>query len=216
MGEPKKTPMPLLAQAPNFALPAFKPPVVTRPVTSPTAPQAAPIEEGLAIATGENRDKIVRRRMPLDAFDRPDAKLEHFYRYWLEKRGDLIAPQRKAIDVIDLRQLLGMLHVIETAGREPGGYLYRLFGSESRIAGGAKLDQRTVDQFPSQAMRQALREDYAEVVATATPLRQHIVAQLDYVRFSYSRLIVPLSEDGASITSLMVSVVRRSFADLKL
>jgi hypothetical protein len=210
--------MPLLAEAP----PVSYAPLVAKSIAPAAqalanAPPLAPAADApIAVATGVNRDKIMRRQMPLDTFDRGDAKLEHFYRYWLDKKGDRLAPQRKAVDVIDLRQLLGMLHVIETAGREPGDYVYRLFGSESRIAGGAKLDQRTVNQFPSQAMQTALREDYAQVVASATPLLQHIVAQIDYIRFSYSRLIVPLSEDNSSISSLMVSVVRRPFADLAL
>lgn len=207
--------MPLLAQAsPQFIPPMAAPAAAPTPAAQPAAhvPPLAPV----SVSTGPNGDKIIRRSMPLDAFDRGDAKLEHFYRYWLSKKGDLIAPTRKSVDVIDLRQLLGMLHVIETADREPGQYMYRLFGSESRIAGGTKLDQRTVDQFPSEAMQRALREDYADVVVSAKPLRQHIVAQIDYIRFSYSRLIVPLSEDGVTISSLMVSVVRRPFADLKL
>jgi hypothetical protein len=86
----------------------------------------------------------------------------------------------------------------------------------SRINNGESYTGRGIADHPSEVYRRMAIEDYGAVAFTGTPAYHHVVALLDFVRYSYSRLILPLADDGRHVNMLMSGIVKRHFDDLRI
>lgn len=162
-------------------------------------------------------DQVIRRRMPTATFTPGDEKLKFMFDYWISKRLAGLLPTRRDIDILDLRPMVGGIHLIDAATRDPADYVFRVTGAvSSRVGGGTNYANKPIISVPSDAYRQSLIEDYGAVAFTGTAAYHHIVALLDFIKYSYSRLILPLADDGRRVNMLLVGVVKRPFEDLRL
>ncbi len=158
-------------------------------------------------------DVVKRRRLPLTGFAPEDAKLLEAYGYWESRRRDGLLPARKDIDVLDLRPLMGWMHLVDTSDKDPNNYSFRLFGSSVRMDGSRNYQNLRIGDYYSKPYRETLIEDYGSVVFTGVPALHQVVALLNYLKYSYVRLILPLADDGRTVNMLLVCINKRTFTD---
>ena len=180
--------------------------------TGRIAMSAVPVLPDLA----EAPDVVKRRAVPIKDIAKEDDKLLHVYRYWDAKRKSGLLPARRDIDIVELRPVVGTTHIIDVASKDPGKYKFRLYGTGVRQVEQKLPSQFLLESLKSRAYRDALKEDYSAVVFSGSPAYHQVVAMLDYVTYSYSRLILPLAEDGREVNMLMVCINARKFNDFKL
>jgi len=163
---------------------------------------------------GEAADVVKRRRLPLSEIAPEDDKLAQALAYWQSKRRSDLLPSRKDIDIIDLRPLIGFMHVVDVLDAAAGRFKFRLHGTRVRL--GQSFSDNVVENISSKAMRDAAIEDYQSVCFTGVPCYQHVVALVDFIQYSYSRLILPMATDGRAVDGLILCINARKFPDFAL
>ncbi len=171
---------------------------------------------GTTATLSDDRDVVKRRRLSLAEIPPEDHKLSFVLDYWRAKCRDGLLPARQDIDVIDLRPVIGRTHLIDVAAEDPAQYRIRLYASLTRLERGDDLTNSAIGAYPSVPFRLSLMEDYNGVALTGVPAYHQVVARLDYVPFSYSRLILPLAKDGRMVNLLLVCINPRPFPDLTI
>lgn len=161
-------------------------------------------------------DIVLRRPQPLSLLPTADPELNQVYQYWATCRSDGLLPKRKDIDVLQLKPVLGHTHLVDVSAQDPADYRYRLYGSKVRLNRFSNYTNTRLGDLPSVTYRNALIDDYSAVAWSGTPLYQNVVARVQSVRYSYSRLLLPLAEDGRRVNMLMVSTHDRLFPDLDI
>jgi hypothetical protein len=106
--------------------------------------------------------------------------------------------------------------MVDVGAEDPMQYRFRVYGTSVRQVVQQDSAEILLGACPSKALREAAIEDYTAVVFSGTPAYHQIVALIDYVTYSYSRLILPLAEDGRRVNMLMVCINARRFPDLTL
>lgn len=162
----------------------------------------------------EAADVVKRRRLPLSDFAAEDDKLAQALAYWQSKRQNGMLPSRRDIDVVDLRPLIGFMHLVDVVDAAGGQFKFRLHGTRVRL--GQSFSENVVEKFSSKTMRDATIEDYQSVCFTGVPCYQHIVALVDFIQYSYSRLILPMASDGRTVDALMICINARKFSDFSI
>lgn len=126
--------------------------------------------------------------------------------YWSKKCGGRFAPARQDIAPQDITALLPriMLADVVRDGSGAAGFRYRLSGTGIAQAHGFDLTGKTpLDLEPPQYGR-LVAGHYLEAVEGRRPLAHIIALQTDRKARSYARIILPLSDDGESVTMLMI------------
>lgn len=164
--------------------------------------------------TDDTTDVVKRRRLPLSEFALEDNKLAQALAYWESKRRNGLLPSRREIDIVDLRPLIGFMHLVDVVDAAAGQFKFRLHGTRVRI--GQSFSENIVERFSSKTMRDATIEDYQSVCFTGVPCYQQIVALVDFIQYSYSRLILPMASDGRTVDALMICINARKFPDFSI
>jgi hypothetical protein len=187
-----------------------------------TAPLSEPRDAGGAPTLADHRDVVRRRRLALSEIPREDQKLVDVLQYWTSKRRNDLLPAREDIDIMVLRPVLGRTHLIDVTAEDPADYRIRLYGTMTRVVSSGRLDNPNnptnlrLGSYPSEPYRKALMEDYHTVCLTGVPCYQQVVANIDYIAYSYSRLILPMAQDGRKVDTLMVCINPRKFSDFTI
>jgi len=145
-----------------------------------------------------------------------DPELNLVFEYWNSCRRDGLLPRRKDIDVLQLKPVLGHTHLLDVSAQDPADYRYRLYGSKVRFDRFRNLTNTRVGDVPSPLYKKTLIEDYSSVTWSGTPLYHHMVVRVQSIRYSYSRLLLPLAEDGRKVNMLIVCTRDRVFPDLSV
>ena len=154
-------------------------------------------------------DCVRRARLRLADIASFDPPLADLLAYWQGKRGDRPMPAKRDIDPLDLRKALGRIHIVETAGRTPLEFRYRLWGSDVSYERGRDFTDTTVGEAEPAIYRDAVAADYFTAVSTGAPAYQEVEAQLDFLTYRYGRLLLPLSDDGRTVSHLLVCIHER-------
>jgi hypothetical protein len=159
------------------------------------------------------RDGFVRRRLPLweDQQDR-HADLMLIYRHWEQLRPTGLLPKRNEFDLNKLKPVMAATSLIDVAGDEPADYTIRLLGREIHPA--MSLPRQRLGDLPSPGFRDMLMRDYYACKSSGVPMYHDIVARIDYLTWSYARLILPFARDGRNVDELMVCSVALEFPEL--
>ncbi|WP_341704436.1 PAS domain-containing protein [Ferrovibrio sp.] len=136
-----------------------------------------------------------------DKIDEED--LRGLYRYWLSKKTSRFPPPRSSINPTELPRLLPMMFVIEVDHGQQR-FRYRLAGQQVEDLVQTRLHGLWLDE----ALRSPLREFFDEGFCIAAFERKvhyrcntlHLAGR-PYIR--YSRLLLPLSDDGERIDHLL-------------
>lgn len=129
-------------------------------------------------------------------------KLSTLLELWHAKRGARRMPARADFDVLELREWLGHLHLIEVVdgGRD---FHHRIYGTELAIAFDMDLTGKGMSALPD-GVREQVLQHYAHVCGSGEPL---VVDDDPAVRSAVARvekLILPLSSDGATVDRLLI------------
>lgn len=125
--------------------------------------------------------------------------------YWKSKKSDLVAPPRAAIDPIEMPQLLPrvMLVDVENVAGSEAEFRYRLSGTGIRAVHGYDPTRLRPSELTPRIYGQLIDAHYRAAVAARQPLAHVIVVITNMKQRSYARIILPLSNDGATINMLM-------------
>jgi hypothetical protein len=135
------------------------------------------------------------------------------YRYWLAKRGSRAMPARRDIDAADIPALLPYLGIVDKVA---GQVRYRLVGSDIVRQYGRELTGSLVGSHLRNAPEAVakLRAIGERVFITAHPI--FITGQYETECGSVhnsSALILPLSDDGATVNMLAYTRIARFSLD---
>jgi len=132
------------------------------------------------------------------------GSLASFYALWLRHAGERPYPARADFDVMELREWLPWLHLVELL---PDGDLrYRVFASESARRVGTELTGRRFSEFRDGMPRAAAAElEYRSSLESGRPLAFYIPEIIQEARqLGYRRLQLPLGEYPQSPNMLFV------------
>jgi hypothetical protein len=143
-------------------------------------------------------------------------RVQEIYVYWNCIRGERAMPSRSDFDPVDVpRHLAGILLIDVEGPREGGGglYRYRVVGECEVASRGHNPTGRLVHEgFYGPSLDSVLSE-YDFVLAHRAPLFAPLDFQDERGRWvSELSIILPLSEDGMSVSQLLVYSERRAEA----
>jgi hypothetical protein len=133
--------------------------------------------------------------------------LKQILAYWLEKKGDRIAPTRADIDPAEIKALLPYVGLADVQ-RDPLRFRYRLIGTNVTDGYGRELTGQFLDEVDLNKHEREIVEEYKRVVECCEP----ICATWEYSRadgrhIRYERLALPLSSDGKTVDMLFGGIV---------
>lgn len=139
--------------------------------------------------------------------DLNDPRLVRLRAYWdgLKRGGRL--PSRDDIDPSDLVPVLPVMFLIDVLA--PGGYRYRLVGTEVVAGMGYDMTGQLVSRAYAGPDWNEIRKDYEFVVENRRPCLtiNDVTLRPVNLRKVYRRLLLPLAADGETVDILMGAVV---------
>lgn len=143
----------------------------------------------------------------LDLASADYPELSRVLAYWNRQRGDRFAPRRADIDPADMVESLSRITLSDVLRAGPGedglDFRYRLTGTEICTTHWRDPTGEAPRDMRPPAYGALLHAHYIEAVRRRAPML-HLIAlsMIDKAR-SYVRLMLPLSEDGTTVTMLM-------------
>ena len=145
---------------------------------------------------------------PTIAAPESNPRLQAVLRYWLARCDGPKLPARRAIDPIDLKPHLPNLLLVDVS-RDPLRFRYRLFGTGLVALYKHEMTGKYVDEIKSDSFRAAATRAYEEVIDRCAPVFSALAFVVDDYRIKYDRLLMPLAEDGRTVSMVMGAIVRR-------
>ena len=134
------------------------------------------------------------------------ADLQRLLAYWHEWRGARAFPCRADIEPIDLRFMLDRITLVEIHGDVDRRYKLRLVGSWWAQKFGVEGTGTWLEDWPNPTQRQATLESYETLIAR----RRLILITRDGIAddnvLNFELLLLPFSEDGLQISSIVVGI----------
>ncbi len=120
-------------------------------------------------------------------------------------------PARADVDPAELRENLGRIHLLDVEG--PETFRYRVYGSRVTNPDATDMTGRTTRDYRDQSFGALVTRHYAECVGARRPRCHAIRATLDTAPYEYTRMSLPLSDDGETVTMILVGTVRHTVPD---
>jgi hypothetical protein len=162
----------------------------------------------------QSTDAVRRRARPLDGIPPADRTLAEAYSYWSRVRPGGLLPARRDINIAEFCPLVGAMHLVDASSATAEDYRFRVYGSKAPTETAPDFGAQRLGDVKSEIYRRSVIEDYRTVVLTGVPAYHQIAAKIDLDVHTYSRLILPLADDGRRVTMLIVCTNSRSFDDL--
>lgn len=164
---------------------------------------------------------------PVDA---RDQRLQRLFRYWQEKSGSRLFPDRADLDPADFPYILGYVTLVDivvdhveastSATSQRSGnaasltdpipncrYFFRLDGSRLAEISGTDYTGRYLDQLPWPDYVDFVRWTYDEVQRTERPLGYRRQGNIDKHMFDEETIILPLGAGRGRVEKLLVAVI---------
>ena len=138
-----------------------------------------------------------------------DADLKFALDYWFRKRAGRLAPTRSDIDPADFAPLLPRVMLVDVS-TDPIDFRFRLAGTGLFKIHGAELTKKRAQDLEPPAYGALIHRHYCDALGRRAPVAHRVRIECATRRSAYLRIILPLSEDGASINRLMIV---ESYAD---
>jgi hypothetical protein len=148
------------------------------------------------------RDTTRVEAVELDLAAAPYPDLAQAHAYWDRQRGGRFAPRRADIDPADLVHALPRIMLADVLP-EPLDFRYRLCGTGITNVHLKNMTGMGPRDLLPEAYAAMIHQHYCEAVRRRAPLLHLIVLDIDDRARSYARLLLPLSEDGSTVTMLM-------------
>ncbi len=140
----------------------------------------------------------------LDDFEHvTNTVLRRLLAYWLDKRRDRLMPSITDIDPIDIPWALSRIWICDYLP-ESGRFRYRVAGEEINTHWGYNISGKYLDQLMPAEPLEPVTTKLRDVVDG--PAIAHVIGQayLDEEIFTkHERIILPLSDDGQTVSSVL-------------
>jgi hypothetical protein len=143
---------------------------------------------------------------PETAFRIENPSLLALYVAWQEMRGERQFPNRRDVDPVRLKFILGRLILVDVID-DGADFRVRLHGSILANRIGFDMTGQLLSAHPLSDYRNAVAERFRNVVADRRPHYYHADRLLNGNLHRYDALVLPLSEDGESIDTLLAGQV---------
>jgi hypothetical protein len=141
--------------------------------------------------------------------------LEDVLDYWESKRHGRFVPSRSDIEPLDLIRALPRIMLADVIP-DPLDFRYRLSGTAITDVHGSEFTGLSPLDLKPPEYGRLIFGHYRQCVAEERPLMHLILLDSDRRGRAYARLLLPLSNDGASVTMLMaVDSENQDFYELK-
>lgn len=146
--------------------------------------------------------RFIRSVTPAQITDYP--ALSALLTLWERKRRGRLAPKRRDFAAEDLHLWFGNLMVIDVVdgGRD---FLYRVYGTDIATAYGHDMTNRYSSDFPA-PIGEFVLSNYREIVTQMRPMFCEHTPPIDISVYTWQRLILPLSEDGMTVSQILVAL----------
>ena len=149
-----------------------------------------------------------------------DPEHRALFRWWLEARGGRVMPARGDFDPLEHPALLARLFLVAVAS-EPPYFRYRLCGTEIDAQQGYSMTGRTFEELFSGELLRFTTERFADAAFNRriSYHTTHFSNDNTLKATRFTRLLLPLSDDGVRVDTIIgsrsrVSTGRRSYAEL--
>mgnify|MGYP006289481385 FL=1 len=138
-----------------------------------------------------------------------DSRLGATLRVWRKLCGTRFAPPRHEIAPADFRQMLGRLALVDIVPGEtgPARYRYRLMGTRLAAQDAVDLTSKRLADHPNADQQAVVQAAFDAACQTGRPVYREDVRQDGDRRNTYARLVLPLSDDGQTVTGLLLGRV---------
>jgi len=140
---------------------------------------------------------------PIPALKHP--RLQALYALWRQRRGSGVLPLAEAFNPPELRMWLGNLLLLDV--RRDDDFVYRYYGQGLADAFGTDMVGQSIAGLPPE-QRDILHAEYDRVRAERIPLSRAYTAVFEDGPATWERLVLPLSDDGESVSKLLVAAYR--------
>jgi len=143
--------------------------------------------------------QIVHATLPVEAA----PSLHSLHALWESRRRGRAVPARQDIDVLELRQWLGWLTVMDMVD-DGDDFIYRIFGTSQAAQIGMDLTGRRASACP--AVTASFLDRLRQAAAVARPIFGVRVIEVSARGYAYrwQRLILPLTRQTADIDAFMI------------
>jgi hypothetical protein len=132
--------------------------------------------------------------------------LAQLYSYWLEKKGEQVAPPRGAIRPDEIVELLPDIAMVDVVG-DPPRFRARLVGTRIVSAFGRDSTGKFLDEIDYAEIKPEVFERLRAAVAQRRPnIHRSRLTTAGGRHLRYESIIMPLSSDGAAIDMLLIGV----------
>lgn len=130
--------------------------------------------------------------------------LRTLYALWNARRGMRVMPSRSDFRTEELQPWLSELHLVSV---RPEGFRFTVFAAGPASRYGHEMSGRYVCELEPATLAVEIQHAYRAVVETRTPVFGIETAQpFRGLHRSWSRLILPLSDDGLAVDRLLVAM----------
>jgi hypothetical protein len=138
-----------------------------------------------------------------------DQRLAETLRVWRKLCGTRFAPTRREIEPTAFRQMLGRLALVDVIPDEsgPARYRYRLMGTRLVAQDACDLTGKRLSDHPKADLQPIVQAAFDAACDTRRPAYREDVRQDGAHRYTYARLVLPLSDDGQTVTGLLLARV---------
>ncbi len=137
--------------------------------------------------------------------------LAELYAYWSKCRGERFAPARADIDPVDIPHLLPHVALSEIVSDGSGHrrrFRYRLAGTQIEERFGCALTNHYLDELKQGQYLAHIVGLYERIIADKVPVySEGSFSDGDRNTLWAKRLMLPLSEDGATVTMVLVGIL---------
>jgi hypothetical protein len=132
-------------------------------------------------------------------------RLAALHALWRQRRAGAQVPAAEALNPAELRLWLGNLLLIDVV--KGADFVYRYYGQVLADAFGTDMVGQSIGQLPAE-QRDILFAEYDQVRGGRRPSARIYTADFEGRLETWERLVLPLSDDGASVSKLLVAAYR--------
>ena len=132
--------------------------------------------------------------------------LDALYQYWDQRREGCSMPGIASVDVANIPENKGRLHLLEVNGL--GSYRYRVYGARVTNPDRRDMTGLTTQDYDDRQFGDMVTRHLSEAHEAARPICYHIKGSWSLFPYEYLRVILPLSDDGAEPQMLLVGTHR--------
>ncbi len=166
--------------------------------------------------TGSTPNVVKRQQLPIETLPELDEVLHTAYHYWHSLRKEGLLPSRNDIDILEVSKIIKHTHLVDVSSEDPNTWSFRVTGSVVPQTWPWGVGRDKISECPWPPYREMLLQDYGAVKFTGAPMYHQISARVEWVALYYSRIVMPLADDGRSVDTLMSCVVLHDTPEIEL